>query len=171
MKVKIAVLCFVILCTWYVYSVHNRYCPPMHNLYLLLCSDHGNIYEKNPLSMMIVQRRESQVWYSGSLLCEDSSFSHLYVCCIHSGTKSADVLQKSVLEYLAADNGKKLPVLARCYMPKGTIARKKIVTCASSPLIQSGFIATFIKLTLCEDVRVCSQIVEMQIHVPFYWLL
>lgn len=58
-KVKIAVLCFVILCTWYVYSVHNRYCLPMHNLYLLLCSEPWNIYEKNPLSMIVVQRRQS----------------------------------------------------------------------------------------------------------------
>lgn len=53
MKVKIAVLCFVILCTWYVYSVHNWCCPPTHNLYLLLCSYHWDIYEQ-PLSMIIV---------------------------------------------------------------------------------------------------------------------
>lgn len=39
-------------------------------------------------------------------MCQDSSFSHSYVCCIHSGTGSADVLQESGLEHLAADSGK-----------------------------------------------------------------
>lgn len=89
MKVKIAVLCFVILCTWYVYSVHNRCCPPTHNLYLLLCSYHWDIYEQ-PLSMIVVRRRQSQTWYSGFPLCQDSFFSHSYVCYIHSRTKSTD---------------------------------------------------------------------------------
>lgn len=80
MKVKIAVLCFVILCTWYVYSVHNWCCPPTHKLYLLLCSYHWDIYEQ-PLSMIIVHRRQSQTWYSG-FPCARTALSPTPLCAI-----------------------------------------------------------------------------------------
>lgn len=145
MKVKIAVLCFVILCTWYVYSVHNWCCPHTHNLYLLLCSYHWDIYEE-PLSMIVVHslRRDIQdsPWARIALF-----FSHFYVCYIHSRTKSTDC-SKNLLWNTLLQTVERLFILAKCYVPKSSIASKKIVTFPSSPLIQSGSIATFISFNL-----------------------
>lgn len=139
-KVKIAVLCFVILCTWYVYSVHNRCCPPTHNLYLLLCSYHWDIYEQ-PSSMIIVHRRQSQTWYSGFPLCQDSSFSHSCVCYSHSRTKSS-VFSKNCSGIPCCRQGKNYPSWSSVTCPRAALPGRKLRP--SSPLVQSGFIATFI---------------------------
>lgn len=167
MKVKIAVLCFVILCTWYVYSVHNRCCPPTHNLYLLLCSYHWDIYEQ-PLSMIVARWRQSQTRYSGFPLCQDSSFTPM--CAIFTAGLRALISARICSGIPCCRQWKKLSILARYYMPKNSIARKKIVTYLSSRLIQSSQPPLSV-LTLCDDERVCSETAEVQMHVPLCWLL
>lgn len=41
------------------------------------------------------------------------------------------------------------------------------MTCPSSPFIQSASKPPILSLNSCEDVRICSETVEVQIHVLF----
>lgn len=107
--------------------------------------------------MIVVYRRWSQTWYSGFPLCQDSSFSHSYVCYIHryiyyiytiySRTKSTD-FSKNLLWNTLLQTMKKIIHLGQVLHAQEQHCQEENCDLLEQLLIQSGFIATFISFNL-----------------------